>query len=183
MHLHIHLVTGLEMRQLQQGRIEDDTLRVTHFGDRLYDAVILCFTALRVKRAGRLGQPWSQGRGPGRNPYISRTEPRVRGPGLQELVGRFCRPCALTRRGGAHSIADVCGHSNELGLAQLGHELYADHLVWRHDLANECRHDTAHSSQVRIAVGASEKKIALGQNVFGVICDRPTEVTYVVELY
>src|SRR5438132_13945029 len=45
------------MRQLQQGRIEDDTLRVTHFGDRLYQAVILCFTALRVKRAGRLGQP------------------------------------------------------------------------------------------------------------------------------
>ena len=38
------------------------------------------------------------------SPHISHAERRVRGPGLQGLAGRRCRPRALTRRGGARSI-------------------------------------------------------------------------------
>jgi len=37
------------------------------------------------------------------SPHISHADRRVRGPGLQGLRGRRCRPPALTRRGGAHS--------------------------------------------------------------------------------
>jgi hypothetical protein len=38
------------------------------------------------------------------SPYYSHPERRVRGPGLQGLAGKRCRPRALTRRGDSHSI-------------------------------------------------------------------------------
>src|SRR3954468_20580581 len=52
MHFHVHLVAGLEVREVHQRRIENQAVRVANFGNGLNHGVKLCFTRAIVKRVG-----------------------------------------------------------------------------------------------------------------------------------
>jgi hypothetical protein len=51
MHFHVHFIPHFETRKLEERGIEDDTLRVTDFGDRLDHHKTLYYGFSKVKPA------------------------------------------------------------------------------------------------------------------------------------